>query len=380
MGGVHDARLFAALALHGYLSRAHWDGDALRGPDAGVRLTYRLGRFVKSYARWLPWRDALYYLQGQAYWTLGNWQLFELVGETRHRDIAVRAARRILETQRGDGAWDYPNPAWKGRVATTEGTWASLALLETFRQTGDGGFLDGALRWNRFLRDHIGFQPAAGGLAVNYFAGRAGAAVPNNTAFVLRLFAELAAVTSDDRYRRECPALVGFMAAVQRPNGEFPYTVATATDPARHEHFQCFQYNAFQCLDLIRVDAIAPELGTRPLVEGVLRFLRSAIAPDGAPSYDCRHRHPNVTYHAAVAAAAFAGAGQAGIAGYDEAASRAYAYVLSQQRPDGSFPHSRRDYRLLSDRRSYPRPLAMILCHLLSGVALAERLRAGAAA
>ena len=46
-------------------------------------------------------------------------------------------------------------------------------------------------------------------------------------------------------------------------------------------------------------------------------------------------------------------------------AARAYRYVLALQRRDGSFPHSRGDYRLLSDERAYPRYLAMILLHLL---------------
>src|SRR3954469_24084375 len=60
---VNEAR-----RLHAYLHSRHWDGRALTGPDAGVRVNYRVGRYVKSYLRFLPWRDDHYYLQAQAYW------------------------------------------------------------------------------------------------------------------------------------------------------------------------------------------------------------------------------------------------------------------------------------------------------------------------
>jgi hypothetical protein len=66
-----------------------------------------------------------------------------------------------------------------------------------------------------------------------------------------------------------------------------------------------------------------------------------------------------------VAAAAFRYSSALGIGDYQGLANRAYRYVLSRQRGNGSFPHSHGDYRVLSDRRSYPRYLAMILYHLL---------------
>jgi hypothetical protein len=47
--------------------------------------------------------------------------------------------------------------------------------------------------------------------------------------------------------------------------------------------------------------------------------------------------------------------------------------LVARQREDGSFPHSRADYRILSDRRSYPRNLAMILVHLLAADRSAAR-------
>ena len=173
----------------------HWTGHALIGPDPGIRFNYRIGRFIKSYLRQVRWGDDYYYLQGQGYWTLGNWRLFDLLGEAIYRDIAVRCSASMLTAQRPDGAWNYPNPEWKGRVATVEGTWASIGLLETFRRTGEASFLTGALRWHRFLVETIRFQRVGDTLAANYFAHYTGLRVPANSSIVLRFLAELADVT-----------------------------------------------------------------------------------------------------------------------------------------------------------------------------------------
>ena len=62
-----------------------------------------------------------------------------------------------------------------------------------------------------------------------------------------------------------------------------------------------------------------------------------------------------------------------GLGDYRELADRAFLRVLGQQQADGSFPYSLRNYRVLSDRRSYPRQLSMLLNHLLLEV---RRLRA----
>lgn len=51
---------------------------------------------------------------------------------------------------------------------------------------------------------------------------------------------------------------------------------------------------------------------------------------------------------------------------YDKLANKAFRYLLRQQRGDGSFPHSQRDYGVLSDRRPYPRYLAMMVFHLVT--------------
>jgi hypothetical protein len=360
-----QSRMVSALRLHEYLVAAHWDGRRLVGPDVGIRFNSRVGRFIKSYLRLVPWKDDYCYMQAQAYWVLGNWQLFSLLGDGRFQEIALRCSEYVLAQQRGDGAWDYPNPEWRGRIATVEGTWAALGLLESYRQTENQRFLRGALNWHDFLIRKIGFQQAGEELAANYFFGRKGSRIPNISAFVLPFLAELANATGEEKYLGPRNGLLEFMQAAQTANGEFPYAVEGEPGTRCWQHFQCYQYNAFQCLDLMRYYDFTGDIAALPLIRKVLGFLRRGAAGDGHSFYACGDRHREVTYHTAVLARAFARAAQFGVEGYGALANRAYNYLLGLQRSDGSFSFSRRDYFLFSDQRSYPRNLAMILCHLL---------------
>ncbi|GEM_PF-111603 len=361
-----DRHFRAAERLHRYLVARHWRVGALVGPDPGIRFNYRIGRFIKSALPGVRWDDDYYYLQAQGYWALANWWLFARTGEEVYRDIALHCSETVLARQRGDGAWEYPNREWKGRVATAEGTWGCLGLLEGYRRTGDRRFLDGVLRWHDYLVKVIGFQRRGDELAVNYFAHRGqGERVLNNSAFALRFLAELADATGDLGYTWPCAGLITFLRRAQRPTGEFPYTVAGAGGSRGRAHFQCYQYNAFQCLDLIHYCEVAQDPSALSLVEGALRFLGTGLGGDGHAHYECGNPHRAVAYHTAALGAAFARAEALGIRGYGGLAERAYAHLLRLQRPDGGFPYSRRDYRVLSDRRSYPRYLAMILYHLL---------------
>lgn len=360
-----DRCLNSALKLYRYLLARHWDGHGLIGPDPGVRFNYRIGRFVKSYLPSRRWNDDLYYLQAQGYWVLANWSLYARTGDASHRDVAVRCSEHMLSRQRRDGAWDYPNPEWKGRVATVEGIWASHGLLETCRQTGDRTFLAHVLRWHQFLVDRIGFQRTRDELAVNYFAGPDGARVPNNSTDALRFLAELADVTGKATYLQPCAGLLTFVRRAQQPTGEMPYTVEDNAGRTPRPHFQCCQYNAFQCLGLMRYHQLTNDPAPLPIISGVLQFLRTGLAADGHALYQCGNQHRSVTYHAAALGAALAQAGELGIHGYADLSDRAFSHVLRMQRPDGGCIYSRGDYHLLSDRRSYPRHLAMILYHLL---------------
>jgi hypothetical protein len=369
----------AARALWAFLAHRHLRDGMLVGPDSGVRFNYRVGRFVKSYTRALPWRDSLTYMQAQGYWILANWRLSAPPHADRPAAMALECSRGVLSRQRPDGAWDYPNPEWRGRVATVEGTWASLGLLESFRRSGDHSFLHGALAWHRFLEDRIGWTPAAGGAAVNYFAGRSDSAVPNNTVLVLRLLAELARATDDDRFLSRADAALAFLARVQQPNGETPYNV----DPAgglHTLHFQCLQYAAFQALDLADFADLTGDPRAEEVLSRLIAFLRDRIGAGPVP-YACDRRHPSVTYQLAAIAAALDTGAARGLDGCDRIARRILAEVLGRATDDGSFPHSLHDYGVLSDRRGYPRYLAMILLHLLPhGRAGGQHVPAAAAA
>jgi hypothetical protein len=360
-----DAKMQAALRLHRYLADRHWDGSALVGPDVGIRFNYRIGRFVKSYLRNRRWKDNYRYVQAQGYWILSNWQLYSIFGQEEYRQFAVRCSEYLLAQQREDGAWVYPNPEWRGRIATSEGTWGSLGLLESYRQTGDAKFLSSAQRWHEFVVQKIGFQQVGGELAVNYFYGRTGSRFPTNSIFFLRLLAELACATAQDAYLQPSNGLLKFLQGAQQPTGEFPYAVSGEVPGTCRPHFQCYQYNAFSCLDLMRYYEFGGDTSVLPMIRNLLGFLCQAMAEDGHSLFECGDRHREIIYHTAVLAQAFARARHFGIDGFEMRARRAYNYVLKSQRPDGSFGFSRHDYFLFRDERSYPRSQSMILYQLL---------------
>jgi len=362
-----SALLEAALRLHHYLVDHHWRGDALIGPDPGIRFNYRLGRFLKSYlGRW-PWTDDLCYLQGQGYWILANWRLHSVTTDARYAEMAIRGSDGVLQRQRSDGAWEYPNPEWRGRVATAEGIWAAGGLLESFRRTGEARFLHGARCWHDFLIKDVGFQRIDSELSLNYFSRPTtlGIRVLNTTATGLRHLADFAAVTGNDGHRERCAGLIRFLRNTQKQTGELPYAVRGTTGGKDRPHFQCPQYNAYQCRSLLRYHELTGDPAVLPVIRGVLEFLQQGLSPAGHAYYQCGNRHRAVVYHTAALGAAWANATRQGISDYAELAQRAFAYVLGRQGPDGGFPYSQGDYRVLEDRRSYPRYLAMILCHLL---------------
>ena len=356
----------AAVRLNEYLVDAHWRDHSLVGPDPGIRFNYRIGRFLKSYLHRLPWKDDLYYLQGQGYWVLGNWELFDRTGDAVHAQRATACAHNIVSTQCDDGGWMYPNREWEGRVATVEGIWASMALMESYRRTGDERLIEAVRRWHKYLLETIGFQRFGSELAINYFAHKTGPPVPNNSADALRFLSMLAHVTGDESVLEPCRGVTAFLQRAQKPTGEFPYLASRQADtPAPQPHFQCYQYNAFMCDGMMRYFELTRDSSVMPMITRVLEFLDQGVRRDGAVDYACGVGYRHVTYHAAVLAATFARAGQLGVRGYEDSANRVFTFVLSRQRADGSFVYSTGDYRILSDRRSYPRYLAMMMYHLL---------------
>lgn len=369
MSQVGHDYLAAARRLHSFLLEFHLNHQGiLLGPDPGVRLNARLGRFVKSYLSVVPWRDDLVYLQAQGYWILDNWLLYDRDEDPRYRDLALRASDAVLAMQREEGHWDYPNPEWQNRVSTVEGCFASLGLLETYARSGEMAYLTGALRWYHFMQESVGFrkQAAPGMLAVNYFAhsNTHGGGVPNNSTLALWTYARLAEATSDDSYLAECGPMLDWLIHVQRPSGELPYSVASPRFEGK-THFLCYQYNAFEFTDLAHYLRLTGDERAGALLAPLARFLASGLE-DGVARHDCNHRRPEVAYYTLAVAQALSQATDLELTEQRAAVEAAYHYALGLQRPDGGFPfHSRRNYQLLADRRSYPRYLSMILHHLL---------------
>lgn len=350
--------------LYRYIWDNHWFNSRLLGPDPGVRFNARIGRFIKSYINRSGWNDDLVYMQGQGYWTLANWKLFDILGDSSYREVATRTADEISLTQRSDGGWDYPNPEWRGRIATVEGCFASLALLETFERVESQKYLDSALNWHQFLEREIGYRRHGG---VNYWAHSSGevGGVPNNSALVLWYLARLTQVSGDDTFLHRASQLVSWLNEVQMPTGELPYAVGE--NGVAKPHFWCFNYNSFQFLFLARYFKITSDKAVLPILEGLSRFLPDGVSPSGAPMYECDRESPTVLYYAAALALALSMATRLGLGEYRGYARKAFEWLLDNQQSDGGFRfYSRRNYGFLEDRRSYPRYLAIVLYQLVT--------------
>jgi hypothetical protein len=355
--------LEAAIRLHRYLAAHHLHDHRLEGRDQGVRWNIRLWRFWKSAFPALSPGERFFFVQGQCYWALANWTLHDLTGEATHREHARAATEAIASAQRADGGWDYPLPERRGLTATVEGDFGAVAMLEANRRGLGEHYLDRARRWHDYIERHIGYQEHPGGIAVNYF-DRPRGLVPNNTAEWIWVLGLLARATGEARYLERVPALLGFLEAVSLPSGELPYEIGGRFRRSTRLHYLCYQYNAFQCSKLAWHAASHGDPRARRLAVRLAEFLAGGVTPGGAVRASCRSRLPEVVYHADAVGFALDLVTRLGWADHRERAGRAFDFVLSRQRHDGSFPFSRGDYYLLSDPGPYPRYLAMTLYHL----------------
>jgi hypothetical protein len=356
--------LQAAERLHEHLKCSFLQRGLLEGPDAGVRFNLRAWRFLKSALNVIPWRDHYIFMQTQGYWILANWVLHDLTGKQPYQEHALQAAEAILQLQTSEGYWRYPLPERKHLIATVEGNWGATGLLATYSRTGERKFLESALRWHRFLIERIGFQPHGQGEAVNYF-DRPRGKVPNNSVETAWLFLRLRKVTGDETYLAHVGEMLQFLADVQRPTGELPYVVESPFERGR-EHYLCFQYNAFQLMKLAWSAEMDPTGGARKLLPPLAAFLEKGVTLSGASAADCFHVLPEVDYYTAALGAALHEASRLGVSEKAKTLSeRCYARLMARQRVDGRFTYSEGDYGCLCDSRSYPRPEAMTLFHLL---------------
>ena len=354
----------AALRLWSYLSAAHLRRGLLAGPDPVGRFNGRVWRFLKNYAGARHWHDDFVFLQGQGYWTSANWWLFKATGDARYGRAALDCSQSMVSLQRADGAWVYPSIdiQRRGLIATVEGVSASLGLMASYVNTQDERWLDVVRRWMRFLDQRIGYQaflhPVQGeSLAVNYYLQLHRGMVPNNTTMLLDLLTLLAAV-GEGEYLGRYQQLMHFVRGAQLRTGELAYEI-----PER-DHYLCFQYNAYELLNLAAARRRTADAALDSLLASLSAFVRVGQLGNGACAADCFRRYPEVNYYTAALGHALGEVAEMGYAKVRHRAKLAFQRVVRAQRPDGSFGYSRRDYWILSDGRSYPRYLAMILYHL----------------
>jgi len=370
---MREKLLNAAQRLHAYLLRRHYERGVLHGPDAGVRFNMRAWRFVKSALDFIPWREDYVFTQTQVYWVRANWMLYDATGDRRYRDIAVQCTEATLALETGEGYWKYPLPEWRHLIATLEGIWGAGALLATYAREPRPEFLEGAVRAYDFIVNRIGFQDHPRGKAINYF-DRPRGKVPNNSVIAAWFFLRLWKTTGHDRFLEHIGSLVDFFQSVQLPTGEIPYIVGSRYERAR-DHYLCFQYNAYEFLHLAWSNSLRPGDWAKTMLPPLANYLEKGVQPMGACAFNCAsagRRGPEVNYYTAALGAALYEANRIGLDVTSTLADRCYNRVCARQNPDGSFGYSDGDYGFLRDRRSYPRPQAMTLFHLLYGCGLGD--------
>jgi hypothetical protein len=357
--GVNEY-LDAALRLHHYMVDRHWNGNAVIGPDPIGKINWRVTRFIKGYTGWLPWRDSWTYLQGQGYWIKANLKLFELTGDADYLSIASRCADYMVSVQPANGAWEHPPlRERRGFVSAVEDVWACLGLVAAYQVLDKPEYLDSVLKCYDFLTNVAGFSRLKDGLALNYYA-HTNHMVPNVTTMFLWLAGEIHKVTGDKCYHNYTEEMIHFLEYSQLESGELQYVYG------ERPHFQCYQYNSFQFLDLANYHALTDNERVWNIIAKMACFLSSGVTRRGSCRYDCFKENPETNYWTAALATALRQAHQLGLGSYLDLSECAYRRSLSRQNANGSFHFSDKNYYLLADRRSYPRQQAMILYFLVS--------------
>jgi len=214
------------------------------------------------------------------------------------------------------------------------------------------------------MEERIGYQRHGDhGAAVNYFDRQRGK-VPNNSTAAMWFLAELADAEGEGAPPEAARRMLAFLREVQTPDGEMPYELPGEGYERSIPHYQCFQYNAFQLIDLFHFWKLCRWEDVIPVARGLASFLARGVTPEGACRFSCDSLYPRIVYHAHAMAYALSGAARWGLGDYADLSRRCYDWVLARQRPDGSFPFSTRERFFLRDTRAYPANLAMAVFHL----------------
>ena len=143
--------------------------------------------------------------------------------------------------------------------------------------------------------------------------------MPNNSTLALKMFANLFKATGDDKFLSACPAMLNWLRRIQLQTGELPYGVEGSR---ARVHFLCYQYNAFELLDLIEYQRITRDEEVIPIIKKLAHYLAHAVTASGSARFNCHRDRPEVLYYAAAVAAALSESAAGGIGPYEHLASR----------------------------------------------------------
>jgi hypothetical protein len=256
---------------------------------------YRIlaGLSVLSYPRYR-------YVQGQAYWIIGNLFLFRKLRQSSYLENAEVAGKYLVESQSSDGSWRHPLPGWRDRISTVYCLWGGLSMIKLYYATDDERYLNSALRWKRCLLQKVGVQNCRLHNAdfdfVRYFYPIESVACPNVSTLALAFLSNLISYLDETEWQLT-RSLLRSIRAFQLPSGEIPYT-------ASRVHYQCQSYNAFEFIDLFEYARNVESPETTKILEGIARFLAQSVSAQGQVGYDCSNKNYEVKYHTMIVAAA----------------------------------------------------------------------------
>ncbi|MFX0203879.1 MAG: hypothetical protein ACFFCW_47895, partial [Candidatus Hodarchaeota archaeon] len=143
-----------------------------------------------------------------------------------------------------------------------------------------------------------------------------------------------------------------------------PYSFS-ANGKRQKDHYLCYQYNAFELMDLVPYFELTKDHKLLEILKKLSFFLKKGVSSRGFAKFDCRKDHPLVPYYTAALAGAYHDCSRLGWSEFERKRDLLIEKLLGLQKLDGGFDFSYGNYKLLNDRRSYPRALVMILHQLL---------------
>jgi hypothetical protein len=357
----------------------YYQDGLIRGPDPGLGLYLRGGRFLANHFFSGKVREKKYvFQQTQAYFIKSSLILYRITNDDEYKQRALEVGDKIVEMQNADGSWPYPIREWRDRTVTVDCNWAAMGLLDLYLETKNMKYLAATQKWIDFLITKVGYSKISEDeIGFRYFRPcSSGTLTPNVTTLSIALLARIYAIKQKGTYKDLISKGLNFIQCVIKPDGEIPYTILVDEKNltlrrrifrrlSPTDHYQCAQYHGFQLMDLCYA---IEELGIekiKDIVSRVSRFLQTFITEDGHVKVQCRNNSSIINYHTSVVGAALLKADEILSLGLYNMGRKAMDFVLKQQTKKGGFPFSQREYKVFSDTFEYPRANAFILYHLL---------------